>query len=273
VEARSYLAGVGPRDVLRAAGAVGADLFHLATLRGQRDTMLRGPLGRSKRAAWSAPIPLADVKEIGRALGGTVNDVLMAAAAGALSRYLREQGEDPAGLELRTAIPVNLRAPEQRDLGNYFGLVFLDLPLGLDHDPRARFLELKKRMDALKHSPEPFVLLQMMRVTGGGPRWLEELVVRFLGAKTTAVLTNVPGPREPRYLAGRRIRTVMFWVPQAGRVGLGISIFSYAGEVRLGVSVDEQLVPDPERILEAFPRELDALRRTALGAEPAPATL
>ncbi len=88
-------------------------------------------------------------------------------------------------------------------------------------------------------------------------------MVRILGAKTTAVMTNVPGPREPRYLAGNRIQTIMFWVPQSGRVGLGVSIFSYAGEVRLGVSVDAALVPDPERVLEAFEEELRSLASPA----------
>jgi diacylglycerol O-acyltransferase / wax synthase len=210
--------------------------------------------------AWSAPIPLDEIKALSRALGGTVNDVLMSAAAGALARYLRERGEDARGFDLRTAVPVNLRTPAQMSaLGNHFGLVFLELPLGV-RAPKARFDLLKRRMDALKRSPEPYVLLQMMRLTGAGPRWLEEAVVRLLGAKTTAVLTNVPGPREPRYLAGRRVETIMFWVPQAGRVGLGISIFSYAGQVRLGVSVDARRVPDPDGILEGFPSELEALR-------------
>ena len=145
------------------------------------------------------------------------------------------------------------------ELGNYFGLVFLELPLGVE-DPRARFAELKRRMDRLKRSPEAGVLLKIMQLVGAAPRWLEDVVVRVLGAKTTAVLTNVPGPRAPRYLAGRQIRTLMFWVPQTGRVSLGISIFSYAGEVRLGLAADALSLPDPERVLEAFPAELEALR-------------
>ena len=240
--------------------AIGADLARLATLKDQPSSVLRGPLGQEKRAAWSAPLALSDVKAIARGLGGTVNDALMSATAGALARYLRERGEDPSGFELRAAVPVNLRSGARMDeLGNYFGLVFLELPLGID-DPRARFEELKRRMDRLKRSPEAGVLLRIMQVVGAGPRWLEDLVVRVLGAKTTAVLTNVPGPRAPRYLAGRQIRTLMFWVPQTGRVSLGISIFSYAGEVRLGLAADALSVPDPERVLEAFPDELAALR-------------
>lgn len=238
---------------------VGRDLVRLATLGNQPTSILRGRLGTQKRAAWSAPIPLEEVKAIGRSVGGTVNDVLMAATAGALARYLRARGEDPRGFDLRAAVPVNLRPPSRmHELGNRFGLVFLELPLGID-DPSARFHELKRRMDRLKRSPEPVILLAVMKITGGGPRWLEEIVVRVLGAKTTAVLTNVPGPRAPRYLAGRRIRTMMFWVPQSGRVGVGISIFSYAGEVRMGLATDARLVPDPERVLEEFPTELAAL--------------
>lgn len=240
--------------------AIGADLARLATLRDQPPSVLRGPLGRQKRAAWSAPIALDHVKAIARGLGGTVNDALMSATAGALARYLRERGEDPSGFELRVAVPVNLRSGARMDeLGNYFGLVFLELPLGVE-DPRARFAELKRRMDRLKRSPEAGVLLKIMQLVGAAPRWLEDVVVRVLGAKTTAVLTNVPGPRAPRYLAGRQIRTLMFWVPQTGRVSLGISIFSYAGEVRLGLAADALSVPDPERVLEAFPNELEALR-------------
>lgn len=251
------------RALLSGATAVGADLARLAALRNQPASILRGQLGPRKRAAWSAPVPLAQVKAIGHAVGGTVNDVLMTVTAGALGRYLDARGESPRGFDLRTAVPVNLRTPGPIDeLGNYFGLVFLELPIGID-DALARFHEVKRRMDRLKHSPEPAVLLAVMKITGAGPRWMEEIVVRVLGAKTTAVLTNVPGPREPRYMAGRRIRTIMFWVPQAGRVGLGISIFSYAGEVRLGIAGDARLVPDPERILELFPSELEALGHVA----------
>ncbi len=248
------------KDLLKRAGEVSADLLHLATLSSQPKTRLRGALGPDKRTAWSAPVPVAEVKAIGAAFGGaTINDVLMAAVAGALRSYLQTHGEKLDGMELRTAIPVNLReGDELRSLGNHFGLVFLELPVG-EPDTGERLRLLKARMDRLKRSPEAFVLWRLMQLTGVSPKWVEDLVVRLLGAKATGVMTNVPGPREPRYLAGERIQTIMFWVPQTGRVGLGVSIFSYAGEVRLGLSVDAGLVPDPETILDAFPRELERL--------------
>ena len=253
-------------ELLKRAGEVSADLVHLATLSSEPRTRLRGALQAEKRAAWSGPVPVAEVKRIGKAFGGaTVNDVLMAAVARSLRSYLERHGETPA--ELRTVIPVNLRQGEElKALGNHFGLVFLELPVG-EADGRERLRLVKERMDRLKRSPEAFVLWRLMQLTGVAPKWVEDLVVRLLGAKTTGVMTNVPGPREPRYLAGEPIQTIMFWVPQTGRVGLGVSVFSYAGDVRLGLSVDAALVPDPETVLEAFPRELERLAE-AVGAGP-----
>ena len=100
------------------------------------------------------------------------------------------------------------------------------------------------------------------------PLAVQKLVVSIFAAKTTAVMTNVPGPREVLYLAGRAIREIFFWVPQSGRVGLGISIFSYAGHVRMGLASDSGLVPDPERIVEGFHAELAELQLRAR-AKPA----
>ncbi len=244
-------------------GEVARDLLRLATLPSQPRSLLRGPLSHDKRAAWSKPIPVAEVRAVAKAHDATVNDVLLAAVAGALRRYLVEHGEDVSDFDLRTVVPFNLRKPEEMDeLGNRFGLVFVDLPVSED-DPWRRVARVRDRMRTLKRSPEPFVLWRLVQLAGAGPLALEALAVRILGAKTTAVMTNVPGPREPRYLAGNRIQTIMFWVPQSGRVGLGVSIFSYAGEVRLGVSVDAALVPDPERVLEAFEEELRSLASPA----------
>jgi diacylglycerol O-acyltransferase len=100
----------------------------------------------------------------------------------------------------------------------------------------------------------------------------------IFATKATAVMTNVPGPNQTLYLAGRPIQDIFFWVPQAGRVGLGISICSYAGGVRMGVGTDAGLVPDPEHIVAGFHEEFEAMRRLAgltgatnLAASPEPA--
>jgi diacylglycerol O-acyltransferase / wax synthase len=258
-------------------GAEGAyRLARLIALPPDPPTAFKGELGRRKRAAWSEPVALEDFKAVGKAFGATVNDVLVAATAGALRRYLERRGESTAGLEIRASVPVNLRPLDQAHmLGNAFGLVFLTLPVG-EQNPVRRLRAIKAEMDALKRSPEALVAFGVLNLMGLAPVEIERLGLRFFGSKATAVLTNVPGPREPLYLAGRRVDGVMFWVPQSGRLGLGISILSYAGGVMLGVATDEGLIPDPERIVDEFGSEFQALkalaRRTATSARRRPSS-
>ncbi len=250
----------------RCLGAVGRLLLRAP----DPPTASKGPLGVEKRAAWSAPVPLADVKAAGGAAGGTVNDLLLTAMTGALRRYLIGRGEPLArGLNVRAAVPVNLRPPEAPlAMGNRFGLVFLSLPVGLA-DPEARLRELKRRMDAMKRSVEAVVVLGLLELIGSVPPVVQRRIVDFLAKKVTAVATNVPGPRRPRNLAGARLRRIVPWVPQAGRVGLGLSIFSYDGEVTVGIVSDAGLVPRPDRLVAAFHEEFDRLqdrgRRTTDG--------
>ena len=226
-------------------------------------TAFKGELGRRKVAAWSTPVPLDDFKAIGKAYGATVNDVLVATATGALRRYLDRRGEETRGVSIRASVPVNLRPfDEAHKLGNSFGLVFLTLPIGIV-DPVRRLRSIKKEMDELKRSPEALVAFGVLNVMGFAPVEVERLGLRFFGSKATAVLTNVPGPREPLYLAGRKVDSVMFWVPQSGRLGLGISILSYSGGVMLGVATDEGLVADPEKIVDGFEREFKSLKKAA----------
>jgi WS/DGAT/MGAT family acyltransferase len=238
-------------------------LGRLVVLPPDPQTAFKGDLGRRKRAAWSKPVPLEDFKAIGKAFGATVNDVLVATATGALRRYLEQRGEPTKGVAIRASVPVNLRPlDEAHRLGNSFGLVFLTLPVGIT-DPIRRLHAIKKEMDELKRSPEALVAFGVLNVMGLAPVEVERLGLRFFGSKATAVLTNVPGPREPLYLAGRKLERAMFWVPQSGRLGLGISILSYAGGVMLGVATDEGLIPDPERIVDGFEREFKSLRQKA----------
>lgn len=251
-----------PGQAMRAAGFgvdAAATLARVALMPADPQTALKGPLGVMKRAAWSEPIPLADVKAAGARAGGTINDVLVTAAAGAMRRYLAGRGDDVDGLDVRATVPVNLRPlDEAHRLGNQFGLVFLALPLGVE-DPDERLAEVKRRMDELKSSLQPVVALGTLTAIGYLPMALQPLPLQFFGSKASLVLTNVPGPREPLYLAGKPLRRVMFWVPQSARLGLGISILSYAGEVMVGVASDAGLVPDPRAIVGAFHAELGAL--------------
>ena len=134
-------------------------------------------------------------------------------------------------------------------------LVFLPLPVGLEHR-RDRLEALKERMDTIKESSEAIVTYAALNAVGMASAEVESAVVRLLGAKATAVMTNVPGPREELYFTGKAIRSMMFWVPQSARLGLGVSILSYAGQVRLGVATDAGLVPDPDRIIAEFQTEI-----------------
>lgn len=244
---------------LREGGRTAGALGRLLVMSADPDTAFSGRLGTAKRCAWSTIMPLEKVKVFGKAHGATVNDVLLAGVAGALRRYLLNRGARLDGVDIRAVVPVNLRPDhEVGDLGNRFGLVFLALPVGLA-DRMERLAELKRRMDGLKRSSEAVLTYALLNVFGMASPEIEGLAVEIFGSKATAVMTNVPGPRETIYMAGKPLRSMMFWVPQSGKLGLGVSIISYAGQVRLGVATDAGLVPDPGSIIDAFEREMHVM--------------
>jgi len=232
----------------------------LALMPPDPDTRFRGSLGREKRAVWTRSLDLDLVKRIGKKTGSTVNDVLLSAVSGALLRYLLAKGETVGRLNLRAVVPVNLRPLEKAyRLGNKFGLVFLSLPVGI-RDPLDRIFSVRKRMNAIKNSPEAFLAFQILRAIGKSPRSVFDTVVGLFGTKATAVMTNVIGPKQPIYLAGTRLHEAMFWVPRSGGLGLGVSILSYDGRVWLGIATDTGLVPDPEVILDGFYAEFEEMK-------------
>jgi diacylglycerol O-acyltransferase len=225
-------------------------------------TPFKGGLGVIKRAAWSEAIPLRDVKTIKNMTHTTVNDVLVSAVSGAVRSYLLEKGKPTE--DFRAIIPVNLRTEEEMGkLGNKFGLVFLSLPVSIE-DPMKRLAEVSRRMAALKDSSEATVALGILNFMGLSAAEIQSLILTIFATKATAVLTNVPGPPMPLFLAGSEIDDIMFWVPQAGRLGIGISILSYAGKVYLGIMTDAGLVPDPDRIIDYFYDEFDLFKETLL---------
>lgn len=214
-----------------------------------------------KRVAWLKAIRVDEVKEVGQKMGGTINDILLSAVTGALRRYLEYRGEFVEGLNIRAMIPVNLRRPEEvNKLGNRFGLVYLSLPVGI-RDPLDRLVTLKKRMDAIKESPEAVVAFGILGGIGYTPVQLEQVIATIFGIKGSAVMTNVPGPRHPVYLAGEQIDTFIFWVPTPAGMSMGLSIFSYNGDVIIGFATDAGIVPDPEQIIVDFQDEFEMLKR------------
>ena len=242
----------------RLVGKFVAVLAKLASMRTDDKTAFKGEVGIGKAVAWSEGIPLDDVKFVKNTMGATVNDVLVAAMAGALRRYVETRGDSPDGKEIRAMVPVDIRGPEDRELTNRFALVYLPLPIGIA-DPIDRLFETKRNMDAIKQSPEALVTYQAIAGLGVVSDKIARGVRGYYADKVSAVLTNVPGPAHKLYFAGKLLDTIVFWVPQSGSIGVGISIFSYAGQVNIGLITDRGLAPDPDTIIAAFEAEFAKL--------------
>ena len=247
-------------DYARNGARLATEIARLALMSDDSRTRFKGELGVSKRVAWAEPLDLREVKTVGKALGCSVNDILLAAVAGALRDYLVEKGDAiPESLHVRAIIPVNLRPLENAArLGNFFGLVFLALPVGIAN-PLERLYEVRRRMSELKESYQPILALGLLGTVGMGPNLLQQPLLEMLSRKASAVMTNVPGPREPLYLSGARIAEMMFWVPQAGSIGMGVSILSYNDRVHFGLVADKKLVADPEAVIDRFAGEFEKL--------------
>lgn len=226
-----------------------------------RPEALDKPLSGRRCVAWIDGVPFAPLRRLAHQLDVHVNDVFMALLAGALGRHLHHGTPQlPEQQDLRVSIPVNLRTSTGPDLGNQFGLVLLDLPVGL-RDPQQRVRTVSQRMTALKASLEARVTLAGLAAAGHLPVPLEKKLVGVIGAKSTAVVSNLPGPKRHIRIAGARLRNLVFWPPQAGGIGIGISFFTYAGELSIGISADHNLLPNPQRLLEAMHEELRLLQR------------
>jgi len=245
-------------------GALTAEVARLALMGQDSATRFKGTPGPAKRVAWAEPIPLDEVKAVGKALGASINDVLLSCVAGALREYLVRKGDSTDGVMIRALVPVNLRPPEKAwKLGNQFGLVFLDLPIGIEN-PVERLYAVRANMRALKNSYQPVLTLGLLAAVGAGPKVLQEQLLIALARNATSVMTNVPGPQQPLFMAGAKIGRFMFWVPQSGDIGMGVSILSYNGQVQFGLITDRGLCPDPERVITRFQPEFEKLVITTL---------
>jgi diacylglycerol O-acyltransferase / wax synthase len=204
------------------------------------------------------------VKLVGKVLDCSINDVLLSCVSGAIRNYLRSRGETVDGVEIRAMVPVNLRPlKDALQLGNKFGLVPLTLPVGIEN-PLERLLEVKRRMGDLKTGYQALLAFAILGVVGSLPKMVQDQVLAIFGNKSTAVMTNVPGPPVPIKMAGETLSRVMFWVPQSGDIGMGVSILSYAGGVQFGLMTDTVLCPDPQKIIDGFAPEFEKLMLTVM---------
>jgi WS/DGAT/MGAT family acyltransferase len=249
------------RELAGAAADAAATLGKMLLMGHDSPTLFKGPLGVMKHLTWSAPVSVRELKASAHALSAAVIEVLLCAVTGALRRYLVRRGEDVCDISLRVSIPVNMRhrKPGAR-LGNRFSLNILALPVDRG-DPLERLEVLQHRLRNLRETREAEILFGLMHLYGLVPSEVGNLLVNLLSRCVTGVLSSVPGPARRVYLAGKPVERMFFWVPQSGRLSLGLSILTYHGQATLGVACDAGLVPDPDSIIEGFHTELELLRQ------------
>ena len=254
----------GSADLARLAYQVLRDGAALAVMTDDSPTRLKGIPGLKKNVAWCQPIALDEVRAVGKALGCSINDVLLSCVAGAIGQYLQSLGDSVANQEIRAMVPVNLRAMEDaHKLGNRFGLAPVILPIGVAN-PVARVYAVRRRMTELKGSLQPALTFALLAVAGMMIKPAQDAMLGLFSRKTTAVMTNVPGPREKLKFCGSTLEQSLFWVPQSGTVGLGVSILSYGGGVQFGIISDAGLCPDPQKIIDEFEPEFAKLATLTL---------
>ncbi len=234
-----------------------------------RGTSLNGSIGPHRR--WtSAHASLADVKLIRRSLGGTINDVVLAAITRGFRDLLINRSELGEGRPVRTLVPVSVRAEHERGkFNNRVSAVFVDLPVGRE-DPVARLAEIREQMDGIKESKGALAGERLVELSGFAPPILlaagQRLAISIPQQSLNTATTNVPGPQHPLYFAGRRLLESAPFIPVLGSVRIVIGIFSYDGHLHFGITGDYDSVPDIDvlrRGIESGVEELLAAARAA----------
>ena len=219
-------------------------------------SILHGPkISGAKKVAWHEGFELELVKQIKTATGTTVNDVLMSCLSRAIRRYFQKRGvENPPDFTASVPVDIRLSAASKKDLRfqNKFSLVFLKLAAATE-DVLEQLYETKARMDECKSSGEYLAMAAMIILTNElTPECVVGNISDFIAQKASCVLSNVPGPQNFLTVNGQRIKYMAFWPPQRHNIAVGFSIYTYAGQVLVGVQSDASLLPDPEIIIEEF---------------------
>jgi WS/DGAT/MGAT family acyltransferase len=219
---------------------------------------------------------LAQFKEIKDSLGGTLNDVVLAAVSLALGRYLRKQGEDTKGLVLKAMVPVSVRSSSKRGtLGNQVAAMWAPLPVGIE-DPARCLKEITRSMEDLKKSGQAVGARVLTNLAGFAPPTILSQAARLQARQRffNLVVTNVPGPQIPLYLLGRKLQVLYPVVPLARRQAIGIAVMSYDGHLGFGVLGDYDAVPELESIGRDLKLAISSLLRAAAldGASGEPGT-
>jgi diacylglycerol O-acyltransferase / wax synthase len=272
-----------PGGAIRQATGTARAMARLApALRPATGSSLSGPIGRQRRYTWTRA-SLDDIKKIKRELGGTVNDVVLAAITGGFRALLLARGEQPGPHMVRSLVPVSVRAPgEESVYGNQVSAVLADLPVHIA-DPEERLAAVRTELEDLKASKE-HMAGQALVALGGYTlyplaSWWVRLALGLPQQDITTVTTNVPGPGQPLYGMGRRLLEIIPYVPIATTVRTGISIFSYNGNVTFGITGDFAANPDLDVLAQGIEQGVSELlvaarrhrRRSAAKRQPAAA--
>jgi WS/DGAT/MGAT family acyltransferase len=230
---------------------------------------LNGPIGPHRRWDW-ARATLADVKAVRTGLGGTVNDVVLAAITRGFRDLLLSRGEPVDDVTVRTMVPVSVRTPGERGTyNNRVSAMFAELPVGIS-DPADRLASIRQQMDGLKESQQAVAGEVLTSLSGFAPPMLLALGGRVFGRinqrNINTVTTNVPGPQFPLYAVGRRMLEAFPFVPIAGSVRIGIAIFSYCGQLNFGVTGDWETVPDLHVLANGIEEGVIELCKAAAGS-------
>jgi diacylglycerol O-acyltransferase len=242
-----------PRQALHQLGEVARGVSAMAgLLRSNPVSTLNGPIGPHRRYGW-ASTSVEDVKVVRKGLGGTFNDVVLAAISDGFRELLLSRGE-PVDREVRTLVPVSVRPRDAGGLAvgdatyeNKVSAMFASLPVDID-DPVERLHAITEQMQGLKESKEAVAGEALTSLTGFAPPMLLALGMRVAGRVSQRNIntgtTNVPGPQFPLYLVGRRMLKAYPYVPLFAQVRIGVAIFSYDGQVNFGVTGDYDSAPD-----------------------------
>ncbi len=237
-------------------------------------TSLNGSIGPHRRWDW-ASCRLSDVKIVREGLGGTINDVVLAAISRGFRDLLVERGEDPSRLIVRSLVPVSVRRPQDRGTyNNRVSAMYAELPVGIE-DPVKRLDSVRTQMEGLKRSHEAVAGEVLVSLSGFAPALLlalgTRLAFRLPQRSLNTVTTNVPGPQHPLYLTGRRMLEAIPYVPLAGQVRVGVAIFSYDGSLKFGVTGDYDTAPDVRVLCEGIEAGMEELLAAAAGRAKRPA--
>jgi len=222
------------------------------------NTRWTGTVGARKAVAWSPPLPLDDVKAVAHDHDATVNDVLVTCVAESLRAYLQQHRA--VCRSVTWDVPVNLKPFDPDlpvELGNSFALVQLELPTDID-DPVRTLEVVRRRMGRIKGGHEAAVDFGVQAAISRMSTRLYRFTIDLLANRAIGVLTNVPGPQMPLYVAGQKVEGMMGWAPLTADQVMSFTIYSYDGKVFVGIAADAGLVPEHEQIVDGF---ADAFRR------------